>query len=149
MKHLSARVLAAERPLSSPEKLRLILEVCALRFVVGRILRRQPDARAAVDELRHRVAERAPVEIKDPAGRLIDRLAWSSRTVLEHLPGDHRCLAQSLVLTALLTRRGVASRVVVGVRKAPPDDPLSGHAWVTVDGRAVSPPGNHAQLVEL
>lgn len=148
MTHLPAQALAADRRLTPLEQARLVLEVCALRLVVARILRREPDARAAVRELRRRVAH---PESDDAAHseRLIARLAWSSRTVLERLPGDHRCLAQSLVLAALLSRRGITSRVVIGVRKDAHDGPLSAHAWVTVDGSAVSPPGDHARLVDL
>jgi hypothetical protein len=149
MKHLPDHVLAADRPLTARERLRLILEVCALRLAVARIMRAEPDARAAVGALRRRVTRPQRPERAEPPERLIARLAWGSRTVLERLPGDHRCLAQSLVLTGLLTRRGIASRVVIGVRKVAPTEPMTAHAWVTVDGRAVSPPGEHAELVDL
>lgn len=149
MKYLPAHVLAADGRLTSPQKLRLLQEICALRLTVWRVLRRQPDARAAIADLRRRVSGPPRVEIAEPAERLIARLAWSSRTVLEHLPGDQRCLAQSLVLTALLSRRGVRSRVVIGVRKIGPGGSLSAHAWVTIDGRAISPSGDHAYLVDL
>lgn len=149
MKHLSDHVLAADRPLTAPERLRLILEVCALRLTVARILRGEPDPRAAVGALRRRVARPERDQAAAPPDRLIARLAWGSRTVLERLPGDHRCLAQSLVLTGLLTRRGIGSRVVIGVRKVAPTEPMTAHAWVTVDGRAVSPAGDHAELVDL
>lgn len=148
MRHVPARALGSDRRLTSLEKLRLIVEVCELRLVAWRILRRQPDARAAVVELRRRVAENPSMHAGEHAERVVSRLAWSSRAVLERLPGDHRCLAQSLVLTALLARRGIDSRVVIGVRNEPPSG-VSAHAWVTIDGRPVSPPGDHAQLVDL
>lgn len=149
IEHLSTDVLVADRGLAPLEKLRLVLEICTLRLMVARILRRQSDPRTAIQELRRRVSNSARIEPADPSGRVVARLAWSSRAVLERLPGDHRCLAQSLVLTALLSRRGVVSRVIIGVRRMSPAGPLTAHAWVTVDGHAVSPPGDHAQLVDL
>lgn len=149
MKHLSPEVLTADRHLSSMERLRLILEVCTLRLLVARMLRSGSDVRAAIGVLRRRVAEPQRMAADGAVAPLIDRLAWSSRTVLDRLPGDHPCLAQSLVLMCLLARRGVASRVVIGVRKDLPDGPLTAHAWVTVEGRAVSPPGDNEQLADL
>ncbi len=149
MKYLSPEVLTADRRLSLMEKLRLVLEICALRLLVERMLRRRSDARATIEELRHRVAAPEPIDVDGAVGLLIDRLAWSSRTVLDGLPGTHPCLARSLVLTALLARRGVASRVVIGVSEDLPSGLLSAHAWVTVDGRPVSPPGANARLADL
>ena len=80
-------------------------------------MRRQHDIRAAVEELRGRVAR-----------------------------PEHRELA---ALTALLARRGIPARVVIGVRKDAPAGELNAHAWVTSGGVAVSPPGDHAQLADL
>jgi len=44
------------------------------------------------------------------------------------------CLQRSAVTTCLLRRRGVAARLVLGVRPVP----LMAHAWVEVDGRPVN-----------
>lgn len=56
-----------------------------------------------------------------------DRLARGVRRTLRLLPGDSRCLTQSLVLTRLLARRGRASRLVIGVS---PGQAFGAHAWV-------------------
>lgn len=59
-----------------------------------------------------------------------DRLARGVRRTLRLLPGDARCLTQSLVLTRLLARRGRPSRLVIGVA---PGVEFGAHAWVERD----------------
>jgi Transglutaminase-like superfamily/Coenzyme PQQ synthesis protein D (PqqD) len=49
-------------------------------------------------------------------------------------PRKALCLQRSAVTTCLLRRRGVAARLVLGVRPVP----LMAHAWVEVDGRPVN-----------
>ncbi|HWF50478.1 MAG TPA: lasso peptide biosynthesis B2 protein [Solirubrobacteraceae bacterium] len=77
------------------------------------------------------------------------QLARATQRVLAVMPTDARCLNQSLVLSALLARRGIASRVVVAV--ASPARSFTAHAWVEVDGRALLPPSRdgESRLVEL
>jgi len=58
------------------------------------------------------------------------RLARAVRRTLAVLPVDGRCLAQSLVLTRLLSRRGIASDLVIGVV---PGEDFAAHAWVEVE----------------
>jgi hypothetical protein len=64
------------------------------------------------------------------------------------LPADSRCLVRSLVLTALLARRGIASSLVIGVRAGPD---FAAHAWVETDGRPLLQPAEwmYSRLVEL
>lgn len=116
----------------------LIIEVCLTRIRVGRTLRRQPAVRKALEELRSDGAREG-----DPDDRVVGRLAWASRAVLERLPGDQRCLMQSLTLVSLLDRRGIHANLVIGVR---PGTAVEAHAWVTVGGRPVSPVGGHDEL---
>ena len=68
--------------------------------------------------------------------------------VLLALPTDSRCLMQSLVLTAMLARRGIYTTVVIGVRPAPT---FAAHAWVEVDGRPILPSdeANYRRLAEI
>lgn len=66
-----------------------------------------------------------PVRSGDDVGD--DRLARGVRRTLRLLPGDSRCLTQSLVLTRLLARRGRTSRLVIGVS---PGQAFGAHAWV-------------------
>ncbi len=53
---------------------------------------------------------------------------------------------RSLVLTAMLARRGIPSSVVIGVR---PEPEFAAHAWVESDGAAVLPPGRYGRVVEV
>ena len=65
------------------------------------------------------------------------RLGRAVMRVLCRLPGDTRCLTQSLVLTALLARRGIGSRLVIAVS---PGATFAAHAWVEHGGVPVLPP---------
>jgi hypothetical protein len=74
------------------------------------------------------------------------RLGVAVTRTLGLLPTDSRCLVRSLVLSRLLSRRAIPSRLVIGVTPGPD---FVGHAWVEHDGRPVSPPGRHERLIEL
>jgi hypothetical protein len=76
------------------------------------------------------------------------RLARAVGRTLGPLPADSRCLMRSLVLTALLSHRGIGSTLVIGTRSLPD---FAAHAWVEVDGRAVLPDGRgeYGRLVEM
>ena len=62
-------------------------------------------------------------------GRAVDR-------TLSCLPSDPRCLIRAIVLARVLARRGIGSRVVVGVHSAPE---FTAHAWVEHRGSPVLP----------
>jgi hypothetical protein len=80
--------------------------------------------------------------------RTAARLAGATERVLRLIPADTRCLNQSLVLSALLARRGIDSRVVIGVSSS--HESFGAHAWVEVDGRPLLARAHeHARLVEL
>jgi Transglutaminase-like superfamily len=68
---------------------------------------------------------------------------------LAPLPRGSRCLTRSLVLLALLARRGVTVGLVIAVQ--PSADPsLDAHAWVEVDGSPLLAPAlNYGRLVTL
>lgn len=53
------------------------------------------------------------------------------------LPADSRCLVRSLVLVALLARRGIDSTLVIGVKSGPD---FAAHAWVETAGRPLLAP---------
>jgi hypothetical protein len=61
---------------------------------------------------------------------------------------DARCLLRSLVLVDLLSRRGIESSFVLGVRK---EGDFQAHAWVEKGDVALLPPfeGAYDRLVEL
>jgi hypothetical protein len=75
-------------------------------------------------------------------------LASAVGRTLAPLPADTRCLTQSLVLSALLGRRGLPSTLVIGARPAPD---FSAHAWVELEGRPLLPDGGgrYGRLLEL
>lgn len=76
------------------------------------------------------------------------RLGAAVARVLRLMPGDTRCLVRSLVLTRLLSRRGIPCTLVIGARSSPV---FLAHAWVEHAGEPVLDPGDgsFARLVEL
>ena len=75
----------------------------------------------------------------------------SARAVLITLrpvPGDTRCLARSLALTRVLSRRGIPSTLVIGART---DPGFLAHAWVEHGGAPLldSGDGEFQRLAEL
>jgi transglutaminase superfamily protein len=82
-----------------------------------------------------------PSEADDPRehatslrmGRAVDR-------TLSALPSDPRCLIRAVVLARVLARRGIGSRLVVGVRAAPE---FTAHAWVEHLGAPLLPAGDY------
>jgi hypothetical protein len=75
------------------------------------------------------------------------RLGHAVSRTLSWVPFDSRCLVRSLVLTSMLGRRGIASKVVIGVETGAE---FSAHAWVESGDRALLRPLDQShRLVEL
>jgi hypothetical protein len=76
------------------------------------------------------------------------RLGQAVARTMRYLPGDTRCLTQSLVLIRMLARRGLGGTLVIGVT---PDGGFSAHAWVELSGVALLPPREDvfSRLAEL
>jgi len=133
--------------LSPASKVALALEVTRTYLHVRRRVGDR-DVRNVVAALRDEPLAGAPAPPPDVVA-LGRRLSRATQRTLRLLPGDTRCLAQSLVLSALLARRGVASRLVIGVA---PGDAFGAHAWVELPGGPALLP-RHAdafeRLVEL
>jgi Transglutaminase-like superfamily len=129
----SARVLARRERLPTTAKLGLSAEILVAYARARRALRRRtlPAAAAAMRNVCDMGCE--ATEIDYGAGL---RLGEAVNRVLGVLPRDPRCLTTSLVLTALLARRGVASTLVIGVRPVP----FAAHAWVEYRGRPLLSP---------
>jgi hypothetical protein len=105
---------------------------------------RRRDLRTVLLGLRAAGAPRAteyPVTTGRRLGRAVGR-------TLALLPADSRCLMQSLVLTRVLARRGIDTRLVIAVR---PGKRFAAHAWVEHDEQALLPAGapSFEQLVTL
>ncbi|MGH2400062.1 MAG: lasso peptide biosynthesis B2 protein, partial [bacterium] len=58
----------------------------------------------------------------------VARLAWLVERAARYTPGEATCLKQTLVLSSILGRRGVATAFRIGVAR--PDGVLSAHAWL-------------------
>ena len=129
-------------PLSAAAKVGLAAEILRA-YVIVRWRMRDSDIRVIVAKLRgaHATATHTDRQQARRLGRAVAR-------TLSLVPTDNRCLARSLVLDTLLTRRSLRSVVVVAAR-AEPD--FAAHAWVEHDGVPVLPPGSpeYKRLIEL
>lgn len=128
------------------ERIRLMSEIAGAYLCTRRALARAPIATAVAD-LRAQASRSPPYARDDP---LVEAWHLGSAVVrtLALLPGDTRCLTQSLVLTRLLARRGIPATLVIGTRTTPS---FAAHAWVEHAGRPVLPPGDGSfgRIVEL
>lgn len=131
-------------PITVAGKARLVAEVLRSYPASLRDLR--------TNDLTHMVASARAVRHGPPGiapgleGPLAIRLGRAVTLTLKLLPTDNRCLIQSLVLTRMLSRRSLASSVVIGVQTG---EEFSAHAWVEYRGVPVLPPRNHHRLHEL
>lgn len=115
--------------MTTPAKARLAAEILWTYIGVRRSLRRA-DVQTVVRDLR-RPGKPARTVRTDPR-----RLGRAVTRTLRLVPADARCLMQSLVLTALLARRGVPASLVIGVAPGPD---FRAHAWVEAGGYALLP----------
>jgi hypothetical protein len=118
-------------------KLALVAEIL-LAYTVTRWRMPRGDIRNIVSASRSRLA-RAP-EGPEQATRetwlLAARLASAVAKTLRILPTDSRCLVQSLVLSRLLSARGIPSTLVIGAHSKPA---FLAHAWVEHGGYPLLP----------
>jgi hypothetical protein len=130
-------------------RLALIAEIL-VTYAVTRVLMPRRDIRTLVSACRRRRRRSLPrpVAVADGSWRIALRLGNAVDRVLSVLPTDSRCLVQSLVLTRMLSARGIRSTLIIGAHSAPS---FEAHAWVEHDGRAVLPPGDfgESRLLEL
>ena len=105
-----------------PRLVRILLTVeILIAYAITRVLMPRRDIRALVSVSR-REHGRLPIEsaeaLTDP-WRVALRLGNAVDRVLSVLPTDSRCLVQSLVLTRLLSARGIPSKLVIGAHSTP------------------------------
>lgn len=75
------------------------------------------------------------------------RLGFVATRTLKPIPGDSRCLMRSLVLTAMMARRGIETTFVIGART---DGGFAAHAWVERGGLPLLSMGDgYHRLTEL
>jgi hypothetical protein len=133
--------------LPAARKVQLAVEILGVYVRIRRLIKHSELPRILeLVRVAPTVRRRLPLSEPDDSARL-GRVV--GRT-LRRLPADTRCLTRSLVLVALLARRGIAASLVIAVR---PDNDLSlvAHAWVEMDGRPVLAPAgpDHGRLVTL
>jgi hypothetical protein len=114
-------------------KFRLSAEILVAYARARRALRRRSLPAAAAAMRRSSDQGSCPCENAYGTGLRLGRVVTR---VLGVLPRDPRCLSTSLVLTALLARRGIPATLVIGVRP----DPFAAHAWVEHRGRPLLAP---------
>ena len=129
-------------PTSPAAKLALVVEILAT-YRRARLLLRRVDLAAAVDLL----AKGPPARPADGRDRVIAlRLARAVSRTLRLPRADSRCLIHSLVLMALLARRGIECSLAIGARTAPA---FAAHAWVEHMGEPLLPHPDYPALVRL
>lgn len=142
--------LALSRDGSLPQLLKLFLIAEILpTYAMARWRMTKTDIRHAVEASRAGLDPFAPVPRFAPqALRSAVRLARVVDRTLSVLPTDSRCLVQALVLSRLLSRRGIASRIVIGAHSR---EAFAAHAWVECAGLAVQSPAGFekSRLLEL
>jgi hypothetical protein len=120
--------------LTPVEKARLGGEILGL-YGRARWLLRRGDLPSALERLRREGGAASPPAADQVfAGRALGSI--TTRT-LAALPADGRCLVRSLVLTGLLSRRGIESKLVLAVH---PGETRAAPAWVEHGGAALIEP---------
>jgi hypothetical protein len=132
------------KPLGIVGRARLVAEVLRTYPGAWRV-HRTNDLKAMVAHAREVQCRRDGVS-PELERMLAVRLGRAVTLTLKPLPTDSRCLVQSLVLSRMLARRDIDSKVVIGVQ---PGENFGAHAWVEHEGRPVLPPGQMHRLTEL
>jgi hypothetical protein len=122
---------AGRRPTSKPA---LVVEILAAYLQV-RLRLRRATLPAKLRALRGDERPDEPGRPDEPV-----RLGRAVGRTLAVLPPQGRCLMQSLVLTKLLSRRGLESELVIGVTQ---DEAFAAHAWVEHEHVPLLPPLEH------
>lgn len=116
-------------------RITLALEVVAT-YARVRLRFRDRDLLGTLADVRDAPAAAHPAPTELDGVRQGVRLGRVVRRTLPLLPADSRCLMQSLVLVALLARRGVRGELLIGVK---PGASFGAHAWVELSGHALLP----------
>lgn len=129
------------------DRLRLTAEILTT-YRRARGLMRRAELTRAVEELRANAGSAAAHHSPEEQWYASMRLGRAVVRVLALLPTDRRCLVRSLTLTALLARRGIPARLVLGVRPNSAE-PFMAHAWVEHEGVPVIPDEGYSRLHDL
>lgn len=131
------------------QRLVLVAEI-SIAYAKVRSRMRHEDIRAIVGDLGAKATARAgTLKRTSPDESLVaSRLGNAVCRTLRFVPSSSRCLVESLVLSDLLSARGISSTLVIGAHSSPN---FVAHAWVECDGRPVLPPRGFAgyRLLQL
>lgn len=130
----SLQPVPAER-MSPAEKIALVPEILLAYRQARRELSRS-DLPTVLEKLR-RGAEADPGEFSPASHQTGKQLGGAVKKTLGLIATRSRCLMQSLTLTAMLSRRGIRSSLVIGVESG---EEFGAHAWVEYHGRHLLPP---------
>ena len=125
----------ARRSRRLPGTLAAALRVMPTVLRVKRLLASEPDLGAILDLLdgTPRAQQRAPDDLR----QLVRGVGGALFLVG---PRRDACVPRSLALFSLLTERGYPASFVSGIARQ--GNQLSGHAWVTIDGKVVPGSGD-------
>jgi len=139
---VTAAVAAIAPPRRPSANVRLGAEIAWTTLRMRRFVQRK-DLPTALERCRAAVHQPTPVPSRDE----VARISRAVRRTMGLLPGDSRGLVASLVLIAVLARRGVGASLVVGR----PRNGFGAHAWVEVRGLPALPTAKDkfAQLAAL
>ena len=142
----AATRIPADTGLAPLARIALAVEIVATYARVRWTLRRQGLPRT-LKELRD-ASGSGPAGAPDAPVATGRRLGRAVVRTLSLLPADSRCLMRSLVLTRLLARRGIETRLVIAVS---PGERFAAHAWIEHGDAPLLPAGAPAfeQLVTL
>jgi hypothetical protein len=92
-------------------------------------------------------ADRPPRQIRRFAADEASWITWAVKSVAARPRINALCLPQALAAHAMLRRRGIASRLCLGVAR--PDGALAAHAWVEVAQTALAGASEAAVFTRL
>jgi hypothetical protein len=144
---MSTRVTGTDALLGSDRvgvraRIAFIAEVLGTYAHVRRLL-----AGHGITEVVGRLRDGTPDRLDhETACRLAERLYRPVRRTLRPLPFDTRCLMRSLVLLAMLARRGAHCQLVLAAEAR---QGFAAHAWISHAGRPILPTLGYAPLTAI
>jgi Transglutaminase-like superfamily len=133
--------------MSRPLKAALIAEILAA-YVTARRRMSHGEIRDVVRAARAGLATAGRPQAGADEELVAARLGYAVAKTLRVLPTDSRCLVQALVLSEMLSSRGIPSTLVIGAHSQPA---FEAHAWVEYAGCPVlaTEGFQNSRLVEL
>lgn len=90
-------------------------------------------------------ADRSPRRVTRFAGDDVNWIAWAIEHSAARQRMDRKCLPRALAAHAMLRRRGIASRLCLGVARS--GDDIAAHAWIEVGEQTIiGGDGRYTQL---